>query len=1194
MRAFPWFTRKPTNPARLRLEALEERTLLSASVAFDAATGWLAIHAGPTGAAVQVGDNHGALAVSIDGQSVSSPATVRRISLSGGGAADSLTLANLTTANALTVSSDGSLTLAGTVRAGSLTASANDFMNLGQVRAGHIAITAGDYLNAGTLAAGGVVQVHFSQSYIDTAAALTRGSTLLVDGATTGRLFSSGRFDATGTTGGRVDLSGQSVALVAAHINASGTAAGGQVVVRSQASTDFAGTISARGSKGGFIEVSSHGTLTDTGKADAGPGGTLRLDPANLVVSAPPVGVFPQYQFINPGTGGTFGSQVVTLPTGNVVVTDPSVNNNAGAIYLFNGQSGALISTLKGSAGSVTVLSNGNFVVDDPSWNGGQFNGEGAVTWGSGTTGITGNVSAGNSLVGSAPGDLVGSSGVTALANGNYVVDSPDWNGGNNNGLGAVTWGNGATGITGTISAGNSLVGSAPGDVVGSTAVRALSNGNYVVASPNWNGNRGAATWASGTAGLAGTISSSNSLVGSAPGDVVGDGLGNTGNGVTALSNGNYVVGSPGWNGGQGAATWGDGTTGITGTISAGNSLVGSATDLIGGIVYALNNGNYVVCSPEWSLTKGAATWGNGTTGITGVVSASNSLVGSSNVDQVGAEVTVLSNGNYVVDSEEWNDGRGAATWGNGTTGITGIVSASNSLVGSSYDDLVGLFVIPLSNGNYVVDSSYWNGGISSYGAVTWGNGTTGITGTVSASNSLVGSAANDQVGAGGVTALSNGNYVVASPFWNGGMLKSLGAATWGNGSTGITGTISASNSLVGSSPGDAVGGLVTALSNGNYVVLSPNWNQQRGATTWGNGTTGITGTIAASNSLIGSSGGDRVGSGITALSNGNYVVASPSWNNRRGAATWGNGTTGITGTLSASNSLVGSAAGDQVGNTVTALSNGNYVVASPSWNGNRGAATWADGTSGTTLDGLNTIDAQNSITGTVANAGLGSIQPGTLPGSFLASFVTDNGGLVTAGLLDPNRFTTALAQGQTITITPAFLAHTLDAGTAVTLRASNTLTISSPITVSAHGHGGALTLQDATLLLDAGISTDGGALTLGGNVSPGGSKTALVHVSASKVAFLLHSSYTIQLNGTTPGKGYDQLGVSGVVDIRNATLHVSSRGHFARGQTFILVQDNRPITTTFAGLREGSFISAGGQKLKVSYKNDRITLTVQ
>ena len=42
-----------------------------------------------------------------------------------------------------------------------------------------------------------------------------------------------------------------------------------------------------------------------------------------------------------------------------------------------------------------------------------------------------------------------------------------------------------------------------------------------------------------------------------------------------------------------------------------------------------------------------------------------------------------LRNGNYVVESSSWNGGRGAATWGNGLTGTRGIVSAANSLVGA-------------------------------------------------------------------------------------------------------------------------------------------------------------------------------------------------------------------------------------------------------------------------------------------------------------------------------------------------------------------------------------------------------------------------------------------------------------------------------------------------------------------------------
>ena len=56
------------------------------------------------------------------------------------------------------------------------------------------------------------------------------------------------------------------------------------------------------------------------------------------------------------------------------------------------------------------------------------------------------------------------------------------------------------------------------------------------------------------------------------------------------------------------------------------------------------------------------------------------------------------------------------------------------------------------------------------------------------------------------MTVLSNGNYVVRSPDWDNGAAADAGAVTWGSGTTGITGTVSAANSLVGSTAGDQVG----------------------------------------------------------------------------------------------------------------------------------------------------------------------------------------------------------------------------------------------------------------------------------------------------------------------------------------------------------------------------------------------------
>src|SRR5207302_707679 len=204
----------------------------------------------------------------------------------------------------------------------------------------------------------------------------------------------------------------------------------------------------------------------------------------------------------------------------------------------------------------------------------------------------------------------------------------------------------------------------------------------------------------------------------------------------------------------------------------------------------------------------------------------------------VGPAVIPLGNGNYVIGSRDWNGNRGAVTWANGSTGITGIVSEANSLVGSypgsdaldssTHGDQVGI-VTPLgSNGNYVVESISWNG---QRGAATWGNGSTGVDGAVSDANSLVGSNPGDAVGAiqgyygfvPDIISLGNDNYLVGSPHWN----SQRGALTWVNGSSGLNGSVPDANSLVGSNPGDLIGAVqypsyggfvpdVTLLAHGN------------------------------------------------------------------------------------------------------------------------------------------------------------------------------------------------------------------------------------------------------------------------------------------------------------------------------------------------------------------------------------------
>ncbi len=243
----------------------------------------------------------------------------------------------------------------------------------------------------------------------------------------------------------------------------------------------------------------------------------------------------------------------------------------------------------------------------------------------------------------------------------------------------------------------------------------------------------------------------------------------------------------------------------------------------------ALTNGNYVVADYHWhngaAVEVGAVTWGSGASGVNGVISAANSLVGSTFGDAVGSDgVVALTNGSYVIVSRGWYNGpnawAGAATWGSGTTGVTGVVSAANSLVGSSEFDGSSVSVTALSNGNYVVAYMNWsNGAIGFVGAVTWGSGTGGVTGVISPANSLIGSTELDDVGWGGVTALSNGNYVVHSFTWRSGGHVGAGAATWGNGTTGTSGVVSSANSLVGTTANAGLRWIVVDDVNRTFIA---------------------------------------------------------------------------------------------------------------------------------------------------------------------------------------------------------------------------------------------------------------------------------------------------------------------------------------------------------------------------------------
>ena len=347
-------------------------------------------------------------------------------------------------------------------------------------------------LNAnGTAGAGGTITHTATNEYVDSAlgtnsaTGTTAGGTVSIAAGTTA--YSSGNQNVSSSqgTGGTFTITAPTVNVVGAQVNALGATGGGHIniggskvtgtdpvahattayvgpgsvlnasatqtgnggtinVIGDQTATFYglaAATGGANSGDGGQILVAGQTSATYAGTVNAtapnGTAGGLTINTQNAVLGTP-VSQLPQLTLIdpNPNAYGEFGATTVTLSTGNVVVTDPydAVGDgpyNTGAAYLFNSQTGRLLSMITGSynndlvGSSVTTLTgNGNYVLGSSTWNGSR----GAVTWASGVNGVAGVVSSLNSLTGDQAHDAVGiANRIVALANGNYAVGSPNW-----------------------------------------------------------------------------------------------------------------------------------------------------------------------------------------------------------------------------------------------------------------------------------------------------------------------------------------------------------------------------------------------------------------------------------------------------------------------------------------------------------------------------------------------------------------------------------------------------------------------------------------------------------------------------------------------------------------------------------------------------------------------------------------------
>jgi filamentous hemagglutinin family protein len=769
------------------------------------------------------------------------------------------------------------------------------------------------------------------------------------------------------------------------------------------------------------------------------------------------------WTFFQAGPNGT------NLPTGTVGPTNSLVGSTAGVpgsatgnTWVPNSYGDALGYWVEGSIQQFNnsptpqiVISalvpdgNGTWLLGSGRWtdttHGYQY--AGAVTFISPTLinsgALVGAVGPSNSVVGTAVNQQIsialrvagapGGGALTNFGNGDYVLNL------NNVGLMGITPSTASAGVTGAVSPTNALVLTNAGDIPG--LVEPLSNGAVVLANSSWNGGEGyehvlqpGANFAATFIGTLPAISSSNSLVGTTSDNFSGFGGSHVGERVTDLGNGDFLVYSGnegsynygGFNpaqGNLGAYTWSTSTSPVTGSLSTTNSLMGTANYVVSS-VQVLAGGAYVVQggangpNSSGNAADSDLAYGSATAGVHGSIESVGLLSGiGTYINLNNSSVEDLGGGYWATSYTDGGSNIGLV-WGGPTVSRTGVVSGSNSLLGGIAPFALGTSSSPSTKFVAAIPSA--NGGTGALMLLDASSAT--IPTVINASTALVGGSASDAIGSGGFVSLGNGSAVYMSPGWNG----NEGAATLvnaANASTRLLGTVSSSNSLVGSSANDQVSsdGVVPVSTSGYWAVVSTHWNGEEGAVTIFNGSGDVTGVVSSANSLVGSTAGDNIGNGTYAqgsqyinasspdlffsLGNGEYAMrsanykANPNDTSAAGALTWISFGNGIpTGVVGPGNSLVGAFAGDQLGDDAALavpitgnygnltgydhttnplfqpLGNGYYALRDVDYNGGLGSLTVFN----SAAPPVGTVSATNSIINAGSSTGVMQLPSGS------------------------------------------------------------------------------------------------------------------------------------------------------------------------------------------------------------------------
>ncbi len=239
---------------------------------------------------------------------------------------------------------------------------------------------------------------------------------------------------------------------------------------------------------------------------------------------------------------------------------------------------------------------------------------------------------------------------------------------------------------------------------------------------------------------------------------------------------------------------------------------------------------------------------------------------------------------------------------------------------------------------------------------------------------------------------------------------------------------------------------------------------------------------------------------------------------------------------------------------------------------------------------GMWTIAATNQASGntTIASGTLRIGEGGTI-GNLAAGSVTNHGTLIF------DRSDTYVVPN-TISGSGALI----QAGPGMTVLTANN-TYSGPSTVSngtlrvdgTYSGGGLITVEGGTL---AGTGSVGPVTVNNGILAPGASPGVLT--ANGTVTLNSGATFSVELNGLTPGTEYDQLLLNGnTLWLNSPTLAATVGFTPSLGDYFDIVTGLSgfdPSTYgTFAGLPDGATFASGTTQLQIDYQADRIRLTV-